>query len=161
MSRLVCQQAFTLNVRPVPKGRGRSRIVDGHPIIYTPNETREAEAEIRELLHAAGAFLYPRGVPVSLRVTFGTQRPKDGPRREHYSPRRPDLPNFLMLVCDAGTGVLWDDDAQIVTVEATKEHMDRPRVILATGVPLVQDVPTAEFTRMTWERIIAALPGYQ
>lgn len=153
--RLVLQQAFSLDVTPTAKGRGRARVVAGRPMIYTAHATRDAEHAIRDQLRAAGAIFYPRGVPVALRVTFAVARPKDVPRSEHYSPRRPDLPNYVMLVCDAGTGVLWEDDSQIVTIEAVKEHMDRPRVLLATGVPLARAIPDLLYVRMAWERWVA------
>lgn len=152
MSGLVIAQSFVVDVVPTAKGRGRSRIVNGHPLIYTPDATRSAEKVIRDHLRASGAIFYPRGVPVALRVTFGVARPKDAPRSEHYSPRRPDLPNYVMLVCDAGTGVLWEDDAQLVTIEAVKEHTDRPRIMLAVGVPLARPIPTLEYVQMAWER---------
>src|SRR5438045_1033360 len=94
---------------------------------------------MRAMLSAAEPLCYPRGVPVALRVTFFVRRPKDTPRREQYTPRRPDLPNYLMLICDVGTGVLWADDSQIVTIDAAKELTDgTPGLVLVTGVPMTE-----------------------
>ena len=144
-------QSFVVRMEPVAKGRPRTAMRGDRPMIYTPTGTRDAEQTIRDALREQGAQLYPRGVPVELRVTFGVTRPKDAPSREDHPPRRPDLPNYLMLVCDAGTGVLWDDDAQVVRVRCEKVNVTRPRVIVNVGVPMDESRVAPSFL-MRWER---------
>lgn len=155
-------QSFVLPWTPTAKGRPRTVVRNGRPIVYTPNSTRNAEAAIRLLLIERKVHYYHRGLPVSLHVTFGLNRPNEAPRRELYPPRRPDLANYLMLLSDAGTGILWEDDSQLVMVEAQKLYTATPLVKLTCGVPMETGIPLHML--MAWERDVRLLethmPGY-
>lgn len=145
-------QSFTLPWAPTAKGRPRTAVRGGRVIIYTPSVTRNAEARIRMCLMEHKLHFYPRGVPVSMHVVFGLPRPNDAPKREQYPPRRPDLANYLMLLCDAGTGVLWEDDSQVVIIDARKELVGAPRIMLTLGVPMDENV--APHMWMGFERTV-------
>lgn len=41
---------------------------------------------------------------------------------------RPDVDNYSKTICDSMTGVLWLDDAQIVTLHIGKWYGEKPRV---------------------------------
>jgi Holliday junction resolvase RusA-like endonuclease len=41
---------------------------------------------------------------------------------------RPDADNYSKSICDSMTGVLWLDDAQIVSLRVDKWYADKPRV---------------------------------
>lgn len=43
---------------------------------------------------------------------------------------RPDIDNYTKSVLDALDGIIWKDDAQVVTLSANKYYSDDPRVEL-------------------------------
>lgn len=99
-------RSYTLTIpgNPVPKGRPRL----GRGWVHTPAKTREAEDWIRAHARRAGVRKPLHG-PLSLDVAFYRQ---DG--------RRADADNLLKLLLDAGQGVIWGDDAQIVALSVRK-----------------------------------------
>lgn len=116
----VAGQHFVIPVAPTAKGRPRFRRTAKFVQTYTPKETADAETAIRFWLSEHGARLYPLGVPLRVELRFGVARPATAPRRVIYPAKRPDLDQFVKLALDAGNGILWSDDAQIVTIIATK-----------------------------------------
>jgi len=77
----------------------------------------------------------PMDGPLSLLLTFTMPRPKSAPKRVTRPFRKPDLSKLIRAVEDALTDAgVWHDDAQIVTVTATKRYvgdamaLDRPGV---------------------------------
>jgi len=109
-------------IPPIPKGRGR---VDPRRMrVYTPKRTREYMATIRDqVLLSLGDVALPyfeKGLPLRVDVDFVLKRPQNVSIKKHgkglvWSPKRPDRDNLDKAVLDALTGVLWYDDAQIVT----------------------------------------------
>jgi crossover junction endodeoxyribonuclease RusA len=57
---------------------------------------------------------------VTLRLTFVLPRPKSTPKHTPPAIKRPDIDKITRAVCDAITGILIADDAQIVDLHATK-----------------------------------------
>ena len=99
----------------------------------------------RAVVQDAARAVFPPEVPllsghVELRLEFQVMRPKG-----HYGARglrasapvhpttKPDLLKMARAVEDALTGVLWRDDAQIVTEILTKRYADRPGVVVRVG----------------------------
>ena len=70
--------------------------------------------------------------PLELSVIFRFRRPKnwptfqlvgvDGGQWGPWHSGKPDLDNLVKLVSDAGNGILWRDDAQIVRLGAIKVY---------------------------------------
>lgn len=107
---------------PVPKARVR---VTGRGT-FTPARTLHAEQALEWALAAAGAVV--RRVPMVLDVDFFLG-----------NKRRVDLDNLWKLVCDAGNGIVWVDDSQIVGVHAFK-FVDRERPRTELRVWTVEEV---------------------
>jgi Holliday junction resolvase RusA-like endonuclease len=112
---------FELEVQgePVPKARARARRGQR---AFTPARTRQATDqltwEIVGALERSPALTF-KG-PLRLELEF-----------DRASRRRCDLDNLAKLVMDAGIGVLWDDDSQIVELElAKREDRRRPRTVI-------------------------------
>ena len=40
---------------------------------------------------------------------------------------KPDIDNFIKIICDALNGIVWIDDKQVVQVNAAKLYSDNPR----------------------------------
>lgn len=142
---------------PVAKGRPRARVmrkkvfeggrlVTKHiPQLYTPDETSEAEASLAE------AVLPFRPVPVfscPLRVDLVFYLPMlqsfsagERARAESGALRpavKPDGDNYVKLVFDALNGVVWRDDALIVSHHADKFYGREPRTEI-TVTPLAEE----------------------
>lgn len=90
-----------------PRAKARARVTRHGT--FTPKATRDAEAQIVVDFWKAYPGHLPWDGDVSLSVTFyrGTKR-------------RVDVDNLLKLVQDALNGVVFVDDAQIVTLTARK-----------------------------------------
>lgn len=94
---------FRVDGTPVPKAR--ARVVNGHS--FTPKRTADAEKVIALTARVAGVQC--RKGPVALRCWFF-----------FADKRRRDLDNCVKTVQDALNGIAWDDDSQIVWLEAAK-----------------------------------------
>lgn len=86
--------------------------------------------------HAAGKQLMqsymraqcdkPTAQPVLLNVSFVYVKPKR--EKKVYRAKRPDIDNLIKLVLDAGNGILWEDDVQVVSLIANKVYGVAERV---------------------------------
>lgn len=117
----------SLSVAGKPIAKGRPRFKDGYN--YTPELTRDAEESMQWEMRQACAT--PLEGPLALSMTFSFRRPEGWPKaqrdevdngKQPWRPGRPDLDNLIKLVQDAGNGILWRDDAQIVRLEAIKVY---------------------------------------
>lgn len=127
---------ITIPGNPVAQGRPRAarwRAKDGRTgvSLRDPAKSRDwkgrAQIHMLEELSSCGFLppLHGAGVPVFLRVEVFFPCPVSDYRKREPRPQRPhtkrgDLGNVLKAVEDAGTGVLWLDDAQIHRIEASK-----------------------------------------
>lgn len=111
-----------------------SRRRDGRTVArtYQPAEARSwKERASWAMLRARGEPIGPSGRvrltagvlsgPLRIGVVFWFACPKTAERRRAPAPAqwhqgRPDLDNLLKAVLDAGTGVLWGDDRQVVAI---------------------------------------------
>lgn len=113
---------FRILGRPVPKARAR---VTRHGV-YTPDRTVDAENNLRLEFRRSG--YQPLEGPVHLELWFAFAKPAFWPKARRLAPQdewhtvKPDLDNLVKLVQDAGNGLLWRDDVQVVRVTATKVY---------------------------------------
>lgn len=115
-------QCFKIDMPPVAKQRPRI----GNGRAYTPEKTKDAEQTLQFLLCA----MKPKKLegPVRLTAKFLIERPKRC--RSSFPDRRPDLDNYVKLVMDACNGFLWQDDAQVVELYASKVYSDKAAIII-------------------------------
>ena len=114
----------TIPGRPIAKGRPRM-VTGGHP--YTPERTRDAEQSMALIFKQA--CRRPLDGPLELLVGFSFRYPRSWPKAQRQAVEdgcepwytgKPDLDNLVKLVKDAGNGILWHDDAQVVSLDAHK-----------------------------------------
>ena len=118
---------FTCTLQVAPHGKGRPRFTkQGHA--YTPAKTVAKEAEIKYWLIQEGAPKFEGALSMNVRIYL--KRPKSGPKNRIFPCVRPDLDNYLKSVLDAGNGVLFNDDAQVVRCMISKEYGDPERIEL-------------------------------
>lgn len=120
---------ISIPIEPVAKGRPRMTKT-GHT--YTPEKTRVYEEELKwRIKEAMGVWPMFLGGPLKLGVTFYVRKPKSGVNK--YPCVKPDLDNFLKGLLDAANGIIWADDAQIVSLTAKKRYGD-PRIELEAHI---------------------------
>lgn len=108
-------------------GKGRPRFTrGGRP--YTPKATRDYERAIRESFeNATGRPPEPFSGQIAVCIKTYRQLPKSTPKSVRSEPdiHKPDIDNVAKIVLDALNGVAWEDDAQVVSLMASK--LDRTR----------------------------------
>ena len=80
----------------------------------------------------------PLDGPLELSLYFTLPRPRGHLRRDgtlrrsarEHPTTKPDVTKLVRAVEDAATGLLWRDDAQVVTQTATKRYGPRPGVVI-------------------------------
>lgn len=117
--------SFTVHGVPVPKGRPRAT---KKGIIYTPSKTRKFEELIAEIAsqHKPENGLLKGAIELDFR--FYLRRPKSLPEStnpEHV--KNPDVDNLAKSVMDGLEGIIYERDAQVTSLVATKEYGE-PRV---------------------------------
>lgn len=137
---------FVVYGEPIPKARART-VTDTKPNgkrithSYTPENTAVQEQRIALVYKSRyHGFKFPDGVPLLLHCDFYFGIPKQY-RKKKVTPEmreamlageiRPmnkkDPDNCLKTVADAGNGVIYEDDEQIVEMTGRKFFSDNPR----------------------------------
>lgn len=111
----------------VPQAKQRPQFGNGKT--FTPQRTKDAEAEIAKEVWARMTSLErktcPVSVPVSLEVVFHMPIAKSLSKTKQTAmlgephTQRPDLDN-LVKIFDALNGLIWKDDTQIWKIHAEK-----------------------------------------
>jgi Holliday junction resolvase RusA-like endonuclease len=114
---------YVFEIDPVPKGRPR---FTRQGRAYTPQRTKIFESELSDLMREQSSCVESGSLKVE--IIFYLRKPKTVKRK--YPTVKPDLDNFIKGFCDAGNGILWEDDAQIVTMTASKQYADSGRIYL-------------------------------
>lgn len=110
---------LAINPRPML----RARTVNQHGRIHTYSPSEDDKNALAWLLKAQNPTMIPAHVPVAITVTFWLLQPK---RASYDQPVvKPDWENLAKLLGDAGTGILWADDAQIVEAHTYKKYTDK------------------------------------
>lgn len=128
---------------PIPKGSAKGFAVpmkrDGEPVVDdagqrkyravvthdNPN-TKEWERTVRTAAqHGRGSGRFFRTEPVEIRICFGLSRPASVSTKKRPLPTvRPDLDKLVRAIQDAVSGVIYADDAQVVSIRAWKKYVE-------------------------------------
>lgn len=123
--------------------RKRQRFVKtktGATIGHRTDEPDRADFKSRIAYFAAQHFTEPLTGPVSVQIAVFKPVPPSWPKRPtngnpwptHWW-KKPDAENFSKIVCDALTGIAWQDDAQIVDLHVSKRFGDRHETVVRIG----------------------------
>lgn len=126
---------FTIHGAAMPKERARARIVTPKgkkPFIshYTPKETADFEKRVKALARAVWPYDTPSERPIELQLTVYIEIPQSWPgwkvraaeRAELVPTGKPDLDNLEKAIADAMNGVVYKDDAQIISSDKVKMY---------------------------------------
>lgn len=142
--------SLTVHGTPQPKGSARGFVLKKkgqkpRAIVTSANPNLRAwEDSIRYAAQDVADEFFDGAV--ALHVAFYIQRPKSiSEKKRPYMTTRPDLSKCIRGVEDALTGILWKDDAQVVTITASKAYagVREPSraVITITEIPLLTSPP--------------------
>ena len=112
---------------PIPKARARTCVRNGRVMSFTPKATADAEAYIKMQLVERHEF-FAKGTPLKVNLAFYITKPPSVSKKRIYPVTRPDIDNYVKLVCDALNQYLFEDDSQIVELHATKAYGNPPRI---------------------------------
>lgn len=143
MTREIVGLTVWVNGVPVPQGRPRFTRTGR---VYTPKATaawhrKVADAAEFALLNAPD---FPAEAPIGLELSFFLPIPDSWPKwkrdaaaRGEVAPTgKPDTDNLTKAVLDGLNGVLFKDDAQVVSITARKEYRAERPGVLVTLFPL-------------------------
>lgn len=108
---------------------GKKRPQHGNGKTWTPQETKDAEAEVAMAYVAAtqkagGKRKAPAGVPVKVRVRINRRLSAKASRIKdvvaEVDTRKPDVDNVLKTVMDALEGVAYENDSQVVDAHVVR-----------------------------------------
>ena len=106
-----------------PQVKERPRVNRRTGTIYTPEKTTRAEERVAAHWVASKGPKYPKGTQLRIFLMFDEDSTaivvEPFEMLEKVSIRG-DLDNYVKLVMDGLNGVAWDDDSQVVRIEAVK-----------------------------------------
>lgn len=122
-----------IRINGEPRGKQRPRFTK-QGRAYTPKETREYEAQIREAALKATAILGytkpPADCPVSVHINAFFPVPKSYSLKKCemakngliYPTKKSDADNIAKIICDALNGIAYHDDKQVVELLVSKRY---------------------------------------
>lgn len=137
---------FTVYGVAQPKGSARAFVPKGWTRAVVTSDNPKGKGWQQLVAEAASRALAGRGElyegAIRLTVGFYLPRPKSLKRSVTAHLKRPDLDKLLRSVKDALTQVVWQDDAQVVQVKATKQYADAGEapcaVVVVTPLDLLE-----------------------
>lgn len=115
---------FTVYGDPLPKGSVRAFTPKGwnRPILTSATKgLKKWEEKIASAANAQANGILLTG-PVHVKIAFFLTRPQSLPKKVRLHTKRPDLDKLIRGATDALTGIVWKDDAQAVSILATKHY---------------------------------------
>lgn len=133
--------ALSFTIPGPMRGKGRPRFVRATGRAYTPQETENAEAWVRQCAVQAGAkpvdgpLLLVLGIFVDVPASWSKTKRAQALAGGIRPTNKPDLDNIIKLVGDSLNGIAWVDDKQIVEISAQRFYADAARTTVQ-AVPL-------------------------
>ena len=146
---------------PRPQGSMRAMVIGGKARVF--NASHDTLAQWRHSVTAASVDLWgdhpPFDGPVAVKVDFALPRPPSIPRKRWAPIVKPDVDKLARAVLDALTGVVFTDDARVVSLVAEKHYAEGPtgahiaveplQPDPGPDVELVEEQPQASAQRVT------------
>ena len=113
--------AFTISGTAIPKARPRATKIGNKAVMYTPTQTKQFENYVKLVAaqHAPEELLT---TALEVRLDFLFQRPKSLPKKIRYHTKKPDVDNLAKSVLDALEGIIYVNDAQVISLRVTKDY---------------------------------------
>lgn len=126
---------FCIPGQPVAKGRPRFARRGNFIKTYTPEKTLNYENLVKMAAHEAMAGRAPSKAPIEIEVCLWLQIPSSWSKKKRIAAaygqvmatKKPDADNVLKGLKDGCNGIVWNDDAQVVTIILQKKYAELPR----------------------------------
>lgn len=126
--------AFIIPGQPVAKGRPKFARRGAHVVAYTPAKTASYESLVKLAASAAMAGASPSAAPIELVIVLHLQIPASWSNKRRAlaaagdirATKKPDADNVLKGIKDGCNGIVWRDDAQVVSIALQKQYSDTP-----------------------------------
>ncbi len=130
---------FIVPGQPVAKGRPKFARRGKNVIAYTPAKTAAYESLVQRAAREAMAGQEPTSRPVKLVVSLMLMVPASWSNKrramaiagEIRATKKPDADNVLKGLKDGCNGVVWRDDAQVVSIELSKAYGSEPHAAVS------------------------------
>jgi len=124
------QVTFKVEGNPIGKGRPKFARRGNYVAAYTPTKTRDYEDQIREAAIRAMGASEPLENPVIAYLYITVPIPASYPKKrrqacllnEERPMKKPDIDNIVKAFLDAMNGVIYADDSQVCSLQATKVY---------------------------------------
>lgn len=133
--------AVHISLIGTPQGKGRPRFVRSTGRVYTPAKTQKYEAALKDAAVKEMGQRSPMTGPLEVSMLAQFEAPTSWPKRKQHAALRneimptgkPDADN-LVKILDALNGVVWEDDAQVVTATVRKRYGAQALIVLTVKV---------------------------
>lgn len=129
MAKQLVSEWVSVEVRGTPRPQGALQIGSGGHNGKKFHLYNRSGAPLADWRHAvasearARAPKAPWSGPVVVALTFKLQKPKSAPKsRRVYPAKPPDIDKLVRAVLDALTGVVFEDDKQVLQLWAEKDY---------------------------------------
>lgn len=130
---------YVFDIVPVPQGRPRFARRGKFTQTYDPPKSKKFKGELAELAReqlTEHPFYAGKHVPIEVHLRFYipmlksfNKTKRDMALNGYLRPlTRPDIDNYLKGTLDGLNGIFWEDDGQIVEIQAGKHYSDNPRI---------------------------------
>ena len=128
---------FTIYGEPVAQGRPRATTTNGQARLYDPEKSRDYKQYVR-LAAVEHKPATPLSGEIELVVDVYRPIPKSMPKYKRKLAiagklrpiTKPDVDNYVKGIKDGLSGVIWQDDKQVVSMTVRKWYSEAPRVEL-------------------------------
>lgn len=120
---------FTVYGRPEPQGSTRAFVIPGTnraSITSDNTKLKPFRSEVARMALASlpcAAPMFGKGVAVQVSVAFHFRKPESAKKRS-WPVVKPDIDKLLRAILDSLTGVVFHDDAQVVSLSGFKHYGD-------------------------------------
>ena len=127
------KKTLAISGNPRPQQRARARRAGPRIIMYDP-QSAEKKAE-KKLIRSQWEG-NPLHGPLKVTITFFMKMPSWATKKDtcligwgvNKHVAKPDLDNLAKKILDECTGIVWDDDRQVVELNLKKEYSHNPRL---------------------------------
>lgn len=128
---------FTVLGNPVGKGRPRFSRQGKYVRTYTPDKTASYENLIKtEYRRQCHDYMFDSDVALDVRIKAYFEIPQSKPKKAKSAMlfhllrpmKKPDVDNIVKCVLDAGNGIIYHDDKQVVDLQVRKFYSSNPRM---------------------------------
>lgn len=126
--------AFIIPGQPVAKGRPKFARRGPAVVAYTPAKTASYENLVKIAATAAMAGAAPSAAPIEITIALALQIPASWSNKRRAlaaagairATKKPDADNVLKGIKDGCNGIVWRDDAQVVSITLQKGYSEIP-----------------------------------